>query len=200
MTNNYEQILKTNFDSVVKAASVMLKAAEDRSATPEDVVNTLNSVVDTLTSLSASIPVSQSPPTGSTPPGQQAEPANRMAVLEKDTAEESREKVQEQTNAQLALRDKTYKAMQDRIDSLEADKARHDRENLAERVSDIYPVNQRQAKHDEVIKSDKPNDYWETFIEAAEELTEGQIKPAKNINVWLPTKIAKQRAQHVKFI
>jgi hypothetical protein len=205
MTKEVETSLRTNFDKVVKVAGIMLKAAEEQSATPQDVVNVLNTVVDELLAIKDALPggeQTQAPQEpAQAPPGQQAEPSSKISSLEKDTVVADKDRVAEQNAAQQALHEKTFKALQARVDELESEKQVRAKEELATEIADTYPVAQRQAKFDEVIKSDRPLHDWEIISEARSEINSNSINVAKTQSTWIPQKNAKlNKLPRVKFI
>ena len=213
--SNTEEALTNSYNSLIKVAGTMLKVAQDGEATPQDVIEVLDEVTAELEELRQSVPggsqgeeQEQEPEEKEAPPGQKKEPAEKGAKTEIDTAEESREKVNEQNAAQLALKNKTYsmtakeyeenqntiKSLKARLDELESEKSARERQDVATAYSELFLPHQRKAKFDEVINSQEPTSVWEDRITTIEEFNGGNsVKPAKTQSGYLPIKTAKQK-------
>lgn len=193
--NNVEEAIKHNFDTLVKCAGDMLQSAQNESATPQDVINVLDSVVDQLTEIKAAIPGGQSEQSQAAPPGQKPEPVGKSAKTETDTAEEGREKVEEQNKAQEEL-----KSMKLKVAELTKYQEGKEREEVATEWSELFEPRLRAGKFDEVMKSPDPLETWITKIDAISEYAKStnSVRPARNENVWIPFKGAKQISSGLK--
>jgi hypothetical protein len=171
----------------------MLKAAQEGSATPQDVIEVLDSVVDQLAEIRQEIPggAAASPEEG----GEQA-PAAAPPSEEPETEEEEvppKKKVAKTDNSIAIKQAKEIAELKARLDEAEAYKLAKEREDVAETYADIFPEAVQQAKYDEVINSTEPIAVWETKIAALQEFTQNSVKPAKTISTWVPQKVAKQQ-------
>jgi hypothetical protein len=201
-----------NVNGLIKVATTMLKTASDGQATPADVIEVLDSVVDQLGELRQEIPggsEQEQPEERQAPIPQEKQPEIPERGAKDST--EGKDSVAEQNAAQLALKNKTYsmnakvadeiKSLQARLDEAEAYKAGKEREEIADQWSDNFPLAVQQARFDEVVNSTESLDTWRTRIETAKIFSEATIKQAKNNSVWIGQKVAKQQqSKTVRFI
>jgi hypothetical protein len=202
-----------NYEKLIKVAGTMLKTAQDGSATPQDVLEVLDSVVDQLGELRQEIPggsEQEQPEEKQAPIPQEKQPELPERGAKDST--EGKDSVAEQNAAQLALKNKTFsmnakvedqiKSLQARLDEAESYKAGKEREEVADQWSDNFPVAQQQARFDEVVNSTESLDTWRTRIETAQIFSkENSVRPAKTNSVWISQKTAKQQQpQTVRFI
>ena len=196
MTLNAEQALQTNYNALVKVAGSMLKAAQEGSATPQDVIEVLDSVVDQLAEIRQEIPggAAASPEEGEGQAPAVAPPSGASEESEEEGEEIPPKKKVAKADSSIATKQaKEIAELKARLDEAEAYKLAKEREDVAETYADIFPEAVQQAKYDEVINSTEPIAVWETKIAALQEFTQNSVKPAKTVSTWIPQKVAKQQ-------
>ncbi len=221
MTSKNEQI-KENFDKLVNLGQNLFKIAQIQ-ASPDDVIDALDGWTNEMGELKAALGGDQGTDSMAeqtpAPPGQKQEPAEKGATLQSDSAEEGREKVNEQNSSQKGLQSKTFsmddinfyhtkaaalenenKALKARVTELESYAAETQKEQLAEEYSDLFKPHERRAKYDEVINSEEPLSVWETRIDAISEVLGTTVKSAKNESFWIPQKNAKLTQTRLKHL
>lgn len=197
MTLQTAQALQNQYNALVKVAGSMLKSAQEGSATPQDVIEVLDSVVDQLAEIRAEIPGGASAPEEG---GEEATPEAAPVAAPEEAEEEVPEKKKPMDRA-ASLQAKEIASLKARLDEAEAYKLGKEREDVAETYADIFPESVQQAKFDEVINSTEPIAVWETKIAALQEFTSNSVKPAKTQSSWIPSKVAKQQGtSRIKFL
>lgn len=204
MTLNAEQALQTNYNALVKVAGSMLKTAMDGSATPQDVIEVLDSVVEQLAEIRQEIPGGNaaSPEEGDEAETQAPAPTSAPAPEEDEEEDVPPKKKVAKTDNSIAIKQaKEISELKARLDDAEAYKLAKEREDVAESYADIFPEAVQQAKYDEVINSTEPLATWEIKIAALQEFNQNSVRPAKNQTTWIPQKVAKQQVRSgIKFL
>lgn len=178
-----ETALWTNYNALVKVAGSMLKVAQEGSATPQDVIEVLDSVVDQLAEIRQEIPGGSAAPED----GEEHE-----APVEDENEEQVPPRKVAKTDPKVAELTTELSTLKARLDEAEAYKLAKEREDVAERFAEIFPESVQQAKYDEVINSTEPLANFEIKIAALQEFNHNSVKPAKSTNTWIPSRTAKQ--------
>ena len=177
---------------LVKIAQDQLDTANGQaqgSAGPQEVVDALVQVIDELQSVADAIPAQ---PTNNeqAPPGDASPSAGEEPPAEED---EKRRPM----GAKVDEKDLKINELTAKVEVLNSHIAKEQLAKVAEEYARVLSNDTRkqQAKFDEIVKSDKPADYWSARLEAINEFTETNnvstqfAKPAKTESFY---RVAKQ--------
>jgi hypothetical protein len=158
------------------------QGAAEGSAGPQEVVDALVQVIDELTAVTNAIP---------------AEPSNQETEAPGAPAAPTEEPEKPQIGAKVDVKDAKINELTAKVELLNAHLAKEQLAKVAEEYAKAIHNDTRsqQAKFDEIMKSDKDANYWETRLAAIEEFSEANNvntqfqKPAKNTSFY---RVAKQ--------
>jgi len=170
---------------LVKIAQDQLDTAQGQaqgSAGPQEVVDALTQVIDELQSVANAIPAE--------PSGQEEAPPGNEAPAEAAPEEKP-------LGAKIDEKDVKIKELTAKVDILNSHIAKEQLAKVAEEYAKTLSNDTRsqQAKYDEIMKSDKPSDYWEARLDAINEFSSANnvntqfAKPAKSESFY---RVAKQ--------